>query len=137
MEIVKKNFVFIKGIVLSFIISIILFYILGIILSVSNVPEKIITPSIIVITGISILIGTSIAAFKSKDRGLLKGGASGLIYFMILYLISSICLKNFEINIYSIIMMRKGTGTPRWRLKTTFFGLDIKISLTIILRSAV
>lgn len=105
MEIVKKNFVFIKGIVLSFIISIILFYILGIILSVSNVPEKIITPSIIVITGISILIGTSIAAFKSKDRGLLKGGASGLIYFMILYLISSICLKNFEINIYSIIMM--------------------------------
>ena len=105
MEIVKKNYIFVKGILISFIISIILFYILGIILSVSNIPEKIITPAIMVITGISILIGTSITAFKTKEKGLLKGGVSGLIYFTILYLISSICLKNFEINMYSIIMM--------------------------------
>ena len=63
----------IKGILISFIITIILFYILGIILSTTSVSEKIITPTIIVITGISILIGTSVTMIKSKEKGLIKG----------------------------------------------------------------
>ena len=94
----------IKGIIISFIITIILFYILGIILSYTSVPEKIITPAIIVITGISILIGSSVSLIKSDSKGMMKGGAIGLIYFGILYSISSILLKNFEINIYYGIM---------------------------------
>ena len=94
----------IKGIIIRFIITIILFYILGIILSYTSVPEKIITPAIIVITGISILIGSSVSLIKSDSKGMMKGGAIGLIYFGILYSISSILLKNFEINIYSGIM---------------------------------
>ena len=63
----------IKGILISFIITIILFYLLGIILSTTSVSEKIITPTIIVITGISILIGTSITMINSNDKGLIKG----------------------------------------------------------------
>ena len=104
MEIVKKNFIFVKGILISFIISIILFYILGIILSATNVPEKIITPAIIIITGVSILIGTSISMINAKDKGLIKGGLIGTLYFFILYLISSFILNNFEVNIYSALM---------------------------------
>lgn len=94
----------IKGIIISFIITIILFYILGIILSYTSVPEKIITPAIIVITGVSILIGSSVSLIKCDRKGIIKGGTIGLIYFGILYLISSILLKNFEINVYSGIM---------------------------------
>ena len=93
-----------KGIIISFIITIILFYILGIILTYTNIPEKIITPAIIVITGISILIGTSISLMKTKEKGLIKGGIIGSIYFLLIYLISSGLLQNFEVNIYSIIM---------------------------------
>ena len=93
-----------KGILVSFIITIILFYILGIILSTTNIPEKIITPAIIIITGISILIGSSIVMMKTNEKGLLKGGLIGILYFLILYLASSILLKNFEVNIYSCIM---------------------------------
>ena len=94
-----------KGIIISFIITIILFYILGIILTYTNIPEKIITPAIIVITGISILIGTSISLMKTKEKGLIKGGIIGSIYFLLIYLISSGLLQNFEVNIYSIIML--------------------------------
>lgn len=93
------------GILISFILTIILFYILGIILSASNIPERIITPSILIITGVSILISTSIVNMKSEEKGLLKGGTIGIMYFIILYAISSISLKNFEINVYSLIML--------------------------------
>ncbi|MBP3464280.1 MAG: TIGR04086 family membrane protein [Clostridia bacterium] len=95
----------ITGIVISFVLTIILFYILGIILSVSNIPEKIVTPAILIITGVSILISSSIVNIKSEEKGLLKGGIIGTTYFIILYAISSILLKNFEINVYSLIML--------------------------------
>lgn len=94
----------IKGILISFVITIILFYILGIILSTTSIPEKIITPAIIIITGVSILIGSSITMIKTNEKGLLKGGLIGVIYFLLIYLLSSILLKNFEVNIYSCIM---------------------------------
>lgn len=96
---------YIKGVVSSFIISIILFYILGIILTSSNIPEKIITPAILIITGLSILISTSIVMIKSNEKGLLKGGLIGLSYFSILYILSSISMQNFDINVYSMIML--------------------------------
>lgn len=95
---------FSKGIFISFILTIILFYILGIILSATSIPEKIITPAIIIITGISILIGASIVTIKSQEKGMIKGGLIGIIYFSIIYIISSLILKNFELNMYSIIM---------------------------------
>ena len=102
-----KNFLLslLKGVILSFIISLILFYILGIILSISSIPEKIITPSIIIITSISIFISSSISIYKCNNRGAIRGGLIGLLYFLFLYLISSIILNNYEINIYSIIML--------------------------------
>lgn len=93
------------GILISFVLTIILFYILGIILSSSNIPERIVTPAILIITGVSILISTSIVNMKSEEKGLLKGGTIGITYFIILYAISSISLKNFEINVYSLIML--------------------------------
>ena len=67
-------------------------------------PEKIITPAIIIITGVSILIGSSISLIKTDKKGMIKGGLIGITYFFIIYMISSMLLKNFEINVYSGIM---------------------------------
>lgn len=103
-QIVSKGLLFIKGVAISFIITIILFYILGIILTYTSMPEKIITPAIIIITGVSILIGTSISLIKTDKKGMIKGGLIGITYFFIIYMISSMLLKNFEINVYSGIM---------------------------------
>ena len=92
---------YIKGVVSSFTISIILFYILGIILTSSKITEKIITPAILIITGLSILIATSVVMIKNNEKGCLIG----LSYFSILYIVSSISMQNFEINVYSMIML--------------------------------
>ena len=96
--------VFAKGMLISLALTLILFYILGIILSCTQVPEKIINPAIIIITGVSILIATSIVMIKVQDRGMIRGGVIGAFYFVFIYLISSLILKNFDINIYSAIM---------------------------------
>lgn len=93
-----------RGIAISFIITIILFYILGIILSCTSMPEKIINPGIIIITGVSILIATSVVTIKVQDKGMMRGGTIGAAYFVLIYLVSSLLLKNFDINVYSAIM---------------------------------
>lgn len=86
----EENFLlsFIKGVGLSFILSIILFYILGIILTSSNIPERIITPAILIITGISILMSTSIVMIKNNEKGLIKRRTSRIKLFY--YIISNI-----------------------------------------------
>ena len=61
---------YIKGVVSSFTISIILFYILGIILTSSKITEKIITPAILIITGLSILIATSVVMIKNNEKNI-------------------------------------------------------------------
>lgn len=96
--------VFAKGIAISFIITIILFYVLGIILSCTTMPEKVINPSIIIITGISILIASSIVTIKVQDKGMIRGGIIGALYFVLIYLVSSLILKNFDVNVYSVVM---------------------------------
>ncbi len=95
---------FIKGIFISFGLTIILFYILGMLLSYTTLPESIINPAIMIITGISILIGASIVTIKSNKKGFIKGALVGLLYFGLIYFSSSVILKNFQVNIYSIIM---------------------------------
>lgn len=96
--------IFAKGILISLVLTLILFYILGIILSATQMPEKIINPAVIIITGVSILIATSIVMIKVQDKGMIKGGIIGALYFILIYLASSLMLKNFDINIYSAIM---------------------------------
>ncbi len=101
----NELWIFIRGILISFGLTLILFFILGIILSTTSVSESIITPAIIVITGISILISTSVVMLKSNQKGMIKGGIIGGVYFFIIYLLSSLILKNFDVNVYSVIML--------------------------------
>ena len=51
------------------------------------------------------LYGDLIYDNKNNEKGLLKGGLIGLSYFSILYIVSSISMQNFEINVYSMIML--------------------------------
>ena len=93
-----------KGSLLSIIISIILLFIFSAILAYTSVSEKTMPVVVIIITMVSILIGSQIATIKMKKGGLLNGGMVGLIYILFLYLISSIITKNFSVSAYAIIM---------------------------------
>lgn len=93
-----------KGVGISIVITLIFLLIFSIILSYTNISEDTIAPVIIVLTSISILIGSSIGSLKIKKNGILNGAIIGGLYFIIIYLISSLLNLNFSITSQTIIL---------------------------------
>lgn len=103
---INKNLInIIKGSSISIIITLILLFVFSIILTYTTIQESIIAPVVIVITIISILIGSSISSLKIKKNGLINGGLVGLIYILVIYILSSVTLVGFNVNMTTIIMM--------------------------------
>ena len=94
-----------KGVGIALISTIILLIIFSIVLTYTNIQENVINPVIMLITAISILIGSSLGNIKIKKNGLINGGIIGGIYILTIYLISSILYWKFSLNIQSIIMI--------------------------------
>jgi putative membrane protein (TIGR04086 family) len=65
---------------------------------------------ILVITTISVFTGSIIASKNIKKNGLINGAALGIIYILILYLVSSIFITGFSLNIKSLIMLALSIG---------------------------
>ena len=97
-----------KGTMISIILTMILLFVFATILTYTNVAEATIPAVIIVITAISLLIGSSIASRRMRKNGLLNGAIIGTIYLVFIYIISSIVGGNFGINLKSIIMIIAG-----------------------------
>ena len=94
-----------KGAGIALITTVILLLIFSIILTYTNIQENIINPVIMIITAISILLGSSLGNTKIKKNGLINGGIVGGIYIITIYLISSILNWKFSLNIQSILMI--------------------------------
>ena len=94
-----------KGVGISLITTVILLIIFSIILTYTNIQESAINPVIMIITAISILIGSSLGNTKIRKNGLINGGIIGGTYIIIIYLISSILNWKFALNVQSIIMI--------------------------------
>lgn len=108
-ENISRNFSnIIKGVAISIIFTLILLFIFSIILTYTNISESFIAPVIIVITAISIFIGSSIGNFKMKKNGMLNGALIGGIYLISIYLLSGIINKNFSLTTQSIIIIVSG-----------------------------
>ena len=101
----------IKGAIISILLTIILLTIYAALLSFTNVSENTMVPVVLIITGISILIGSSISSINIKKQGMLNGGLVGLIYVLFIYIVSSTFLIGFEINFNSILMIAIGIVT--------------------------
>lgn len=105
----SKNFVnIIKGVFIAVIFTLIFIFIFSLLLTYTNVSESFITPVIIVITAISIFIGSSIGNIKLKKNGLINGTLIGGIYLLSIYLLSGIINKNFGLSMQSIIIIIAG-----------------------------
>ncbi len=101
-----KNIInIIKGTVIAIIITLIGLLIFATVLTYTDVGEETIKPVIIVITAISILIGSGISTRKIKKMGLVNGGIVGLIYILLIYITSSITGSGFALNMYSAMML--------------------------------
>ena len=102
----NKNLISIfKGVVISLVTTFILLIIFAAILTFTNIQENTISPVVIIITAVSLLIGSTIGNRKIEKNGLLNGAMVGLIYILFLYLISRILNGNFSLNLASIIMI--------------------------------
>ena len=97
-----------KGIGISLLTTFILLLIFATMLTYTEISETIINPVIIVITAISILIGSSIGNLKIKKNGLVNGALIGGLYIFTIYLISSILNWEFGLEIQSIVMIVVG-----------------------------
>lgn len=95
----------VRGSIIAIFISLILLFIFAMLLTYTNIAENTINPVIIVISGISILIGSGISTLKIRKNGLLNGGLVGLIYIATIYLLSALTGSGFGVNINTIIMM--------------------------------
>lgn len=79
--------------------------IFSLLLTYTGIKENTIPTVTIIISAVSILIGSTIAISKTKKNGIMNGFLVALIYVLFIYLLSSIIEKNFNLNMHSIIMI--------------------------------
>ena len=102
----KNNFLkILKGSIVSIIITLVLIIFASMILTFTNIPEAVIPAMIIIISAISILVGSIICTLYIDNKGMVNGACVGLIYIVVLYLLSSITVAGFNLNIKSSVMM--------------------------------
>ena len=104
----KGGMVLLKGVLIAFILTLISVFIFSIVLTYTNTPESTIFPVLVFITAVSILIGSSVSTIKISKNGIVNGGAIGVNYILILYLISSITTVGFALTTNAIILMVAG-----------------------------
>jgi len=94
-----------KGSLFSIVTTLILLMIFAALLTYTNINENTMPTVVIIVTALSILIGSQIVTSKIKKNGIINGMLVGIIYILLLYIISSIVTKNFALNNYAIIMI--------------------------------
>ena len=97
-------FSILKGIFAAYVITIPLFMLFALILSNTDFPQRLISPAVIVITIASVFTAGLVSTRGVKSKGWMNGGLVGLIYMLVLYLLSSIVYKSFAIDRYAITM---------------------------------
>ncbi len=90
---------------ISIVITIIGLIIFSILVTYTSIKESTIPLVTIIITIMSILIGSTISMIKLRKNGIINGAIVGLIYILIIYSLSSILNNSFSLNSKSIIMM--------------------------------
>ena len=95
----------IKGSLVSLVITLISLIIFSILLTYTSISENVIPTVTIILTIVSILIGSSLCMSTVKKNGIIKGIIIGLIYIGLIYILSSMIEGNFALNTKSIIMI--------------------------------
>ena len=94
-----------SGSMIAIILTLIFLTLYAVILSWTNISETTIVRVVLTITGISILIGSSISINNIKKQGMINGGMVGAIYILFIYIMSSIVTGKLNIDVNSIIMI--------------------------------
>lgn len=93
-----------KGLLVSYLITIPAFMLFALILANTDFPQRLTTPAVVVTTLVSVLTAGAISTKGVRNRGWLNGSIVGLIYMIILYVLSSLVYNDFTIDKYVVTM---------------------------------
>ena len=106
MEKKKNKFLeMVKWVFIAYLITIVLIAVYSLILAYTDVPEGTIPTVVLLISIVSVLVSSSLAVKKIKQKGLINGAIIGMLYVMFLYILSSIFITGFSLTAYSIAMI--------------------------------
>ena len=102
----NSNFINVaRGSIIAITITLACLVIFSVILANTEVAESTINPVIILVTAVSIFVGSIMSVSRISKRGIINGGIVGMIYFLAIYILSGIVNSNFSINISGIILI--------------------------------
>ncbi len=100
--------VFLKNLLLSIIISLILIIVFSVLMSKTNINDNLLNPIIIGIVTFSLLVSAFNMSRCKKEKGIIFGSLLGIAYIVVLYLISSFAMLDFSVSINSLIFIILG-----------------------------
>lgn len=92
-----------KGLILSFLITLPCFLGFALFLTYTDFPEKYIFIAVLITTILSVLTASAYATRNVRSKGWMNGCAVGLLYVVILYLASSIVFMNFAVDVQVLL----------------------------------
>jgi len=98
----------IKGVIIVFVVTLLTIFAFSIILAYTNISDNVIPTVIVILTFISILIGTIVSMKNTSKNGMINGAIIGGMYVILLYIISSFLNTGFVLNVYTISMIFAG-----------------------------
>ncbi len=93
---------------ISFLLSIVLIFVLSAIMCYTKIRENLIEPAIIFVSTCSIIFGSFLLGKKIKEKGIIYGGLLGILYMISIYSVSSVVEGDFSIGLESLIMISLG-----------------------------
>lgn len=87
-----------KGVIIAYFITVTVFIIYGALLTYTEITEKNIQMVTMVTTVISVLVAGFISARGVSSKGLIYGMVSGVIYSLIMFMISICILPKIQLN---------------------------------------
>ncbi|AOT72818.1 TIGR04086 family membrane protein [Geosporobacter ferrireducens] len=94
--------VYLKGIIAAYLFSILIFLIMALMITYTNISESILPIFTSIVLVISIIISGTYTGIKLKRKGWLNGALTGLIYILLLFIMSWIFVEGFSLDRWTI-----------------------------------
>ncbi|MHB8064608.1 MAG: TIGR04086 family membrane protein [Ruminiclostridium sp.] len=93
----------VKGLILSFLITLPCFLAFALFLTYTDFPEKYTYIAVLVTTVISVLVASAYSTKNVKRKGWMNGCFVGILYVVVLYLASSTVFMNFALDVQVLL----------------------------------
>lgn len=102
-----------KSVAVAYGITVVLLFIFAIIVTYTNFPEGLVSAVVLVMTVLSVMLSGIMTARGNKTQGWLCGAISGVLYMIILYILSSLAFDDvsFGLNTVSMFLIGLFSGT--------------------------